>query len=134
LQRSVECPIAYLPPHVRNSLVKIALEEGYAVKDLAEIMGVSSAAVSRYIHGTLSPSIESTCRLILSVDNSLRAKMLQHIILQLLDVVGRLTDELAKISEHEGETVLHALEKIADKISSIMLKLSTVQRETILKP
>ena len=134
MQRSVECPVAYLPPHMRNSLVRIALDEGYAVKDLAEIMGVSSAAVSRYIHGTLSPSIESTCRLIASVDSNLRAKMLQYIALELLETVDRLVDELAKISEAENRTVLQALEKIADKISSIMLKLSTPHRETILKP
>ena len=132
MQAKVECPAAYLPPHLRSRLVRIALEEGYAVKDLAEIMGVSSAAVSRYVHGTLSPSVESTCRLIFSVDDRLRARMLEEITLELLNVVENLVDTLAKTAAEKPHIILSKLEHVADKISSIMLKATA--RETVLKP
>ena len=123
MQKLTRCPAEYLPPHVRTKLVKVALNEGYAVKDLAEIMGVSSAAVSRYIHGTLSPSVESVCRLIYSVDDSVRVKIMVEIALELLEVISNILEEIGG-----NDIVLHALENLADRLSSIMIKASTKEK------
>ncbi|ABM79890.1 helix-turn-helix domain-containing protein [Hyperthermus butylicus] len=68
-----------LPPTARQRLVAETIESGYAAKDVAELMGVSSAAVSRYVHGTLAPSSETLCRLLLNIDEETRTRLLETI-------------------------------------------------------
>jgi len=68
--------LASLPPAARRRLVEEALLHGYAAKDLAEVMGVSPPAVSRYTRGSLAPSVGAVCRLLMGVDPDLRSHLL----------------------------------------------------------
>ena len=109
--------VSILPPESRRRIVELALENGYAAKDVAEIMAVSPPAVSRYIRGTLSPSPSALCRLILGVHPRLQRRMLLEAARSLwkatrvlLEVLGEQSDA-AKLLEEIADTVALLLEK-----------------------
>ncbi|KSW11754.1 hypothetical protein CF15_02790 [Pyrodictium occultum] len=112
--------LSQLDPATRRRLVEIALESGYAAKDLAEIMGVSPAAVSRYTHGSLSPGAQAVCRLITGVDPDTRVKLLAEAARRVWSMLESLLDALPDTMEK-----LALAEQIADKVS-VMLAEATV--------
>lgn len=107
--------VSALPPEHRRKLVELAVNNGYAVKDIAELMAVSPPAVSRYIHGSLAPSPGALCRLILSVDDDLREKMIA-------ETAGSLWRLLRKVLSTGTRRPLIAalLEKIADEVAELL--------------
>ncbi|ALL00602.1 hypothetical protein Pyrde_0552 [Pyrodictium delaneyi] len=107
--------VALLDSRTRRRLVEIALENGYAAKDIAAIMGVSPAAVSRYVHESLSPSTETLCRMIYGIDDETRTRILVEAAQTLWNALERL---LHAIPPSPDKMML--AEGIADKISIIL--------------
>jgi len=68
--------LTILPPETRRRIVEEALASGYAAKDLAELMGVSPPAVSRYTRGDLAPSVGAICRLLMNAEEELANRLL----------------------------------------------------------
>jgi predicted transcriptional regulator len=104
--------ISGLSPEARRRIVEEALASGYAAKDLADLMGVSPPAVSRYVHGTLAPSIGAVCRLLMAVDSELRSRLLVYAARSLWQQLEVLVNNLPSIPEVE-----ELLAEIADKVS-----------------
>ncbi len=115
--------LAALPPHDRRRLVEIALESGYAAKDVAEMMQVSPPAVSRYTRGTLAPSPGALCRLLMSIDPSTRARLLVEATRSLWRLLNQLLDNMPPTPEAEA-----LVEEIADTISEKMLHIHERRR------
>jgi predicted transcriptional regulator len=102
--------VELLDKNSRKTIIEIALNNGYAVKDIAELMNVSPPAVSRYIHDTLSPSTRSICLLVARIDEETRQKILKYIAETLwltlydlleetrdVEIVERIADDVAKL-------------------------------------
>lgn len=110
--------LASLSPSTRRRIIDETLASGYAVKDIANLMGVSSSAVSRYIHGTLLPSSESLCRLLTSVEDSVRDRILKMIVLELWKtlrlVVGSIRDKSysREVVEYFADEIARLLEEL----------------------
>ncbi|HIQ24251.1 MAG TPA: LacI family DNA-binding transcriptional regulator [Pyrodictium delaneyi] len=115
--------IALLDPKTRRRLVEIALENGYAAKDVAAIMGVSPAAVSRYIHESLSPSTETLCKMIHSIDPETRTKILA----EAAHTLWRALERLLQVLPPSPDKMLLA-ERIADKVSIILAETTLSSR------
>ncbi len=114
--------VSALPPEHRRRLVELAVNNGYAVKDVAELMAVSPPAVSRYIHGSLAPSPGALCRLILSVDDDLREKMIAETVRSLWSLLYNL---LASNTDKPRIAVI--LEKIADEVAELLEKATVAE-------
>ncbi len=109
--------VSMLPPEARRELVEVAVSNGYAVKDIAELMAVSPPAVSRYLHGSLAPSPSALCRLLLSVEPRLREEMILHTARWLWRVLRALLEALPP--SDAGDAVL---EEVADQLAEIIEK------------
>jgi len=107
-----------LTPSARRRIVEEALSLGYAVKDVAYLMGVSPSAVSRYVHGTLIPSPNSLCRLLISVEGDTRDKLLRVVIVELWKALRR-------VVEYVGNEVYlkEVVEYLADEVSKLVEEL-----------
>ncbi len=107
-----------LTPSARRRIIEEILSLGYAVKDVAYLMGVSPSAVSRYIHGTLTPSPNSLCRLLMGVEDDIRDKLL-------ITTIGEFWKTLRQALEYiKNEVYLkEAIEYLADEISRLIEKL-----------
>ena len=104
--------LAALPQESRRRIVEHAATRGYAAKDLAELMGVSPPAVSRYLHGTLAPSTGAICRLLMSIDEDTRLELLLLAAREIWRLLGALLDQLP-----QGPEVEKLLTEIADTLS-----------------
>ncbi|HIP65797.1 MAG TPA: helix-turn-helix domain-containing protein [Pyrodictium sp.] len=98
---------------LRRRMVEIVLAEGYTGKEVAELMGVSPSAVSRYIHGSLAPSPNTLCKLYYSVDGETRERMTEALIL----VLWKLLRDVLENAARENIDISNVLEEIADYIS-----------------
>jgi len=113
--------INMLPKNPRKTIIMIVLNNGYAVKDVAELMGVSVPAVSRYIHDELAPSTPSICRLIESIDYRTRTQITNYVIEQLWSTLSKL------LREEAPSTII---EHIADEIAQIIMnKINKEQKQ-----
>ncbi|HIP66063.1 MAG TPA: helix-turn-helix domain-containing protein [Pyrodictium sp.] len=108
-----------LPPTLRRRIVEIVLAEGYSGKEVAELMGVSPSAVSRYIHGSLAPSPNTLCKLYYSVDEKTRTKIAEELTLILWRFLRNVLEDAIK----ENIDITSILEEIADYISLQLSKL-----------
>ncbi len=104
--------IELLPKRARKTIIMIVLNNGYATKDVAELMGVSISAVSRYTHDELAPSVSSLCRLLSLVDEKTKAQIINYIVEELWSVLSKLL----------RETEPSVIEQIADDIARIIVK------------
>ena len=109
--------ITTLPPHVRRKIIEKAIENGYAAKDIAEIIGVSPPAVSRYLHGSLSPSPGAVCRLIMGVEKETKLMMIKSIAKELWKLTYTVINQIH--DTHEGYQLI---EEIADTIAALLDK------------
>jgi len=96
--------------------VGLVRESGYSYKEIAELMGVSQAAVTRYMKGEIAPSPASACRLVERVDQSTRSYILASLAAELWGLVRRLIPLLDK------EDAAALLETIADQVAELMAK------------
>lgn len=104
-----------LPPQARRRIVELAAASGYAAKDLAELMNVSQSAVSRYVHGSLTPSPGAVCRLILGVDPGTRERLLAEGARSLWLLLSQLLSSLAGTPLAE-----ELLDTIADEVARLI--------------
>jgi len=104
--------IELLPKRARKTIIMIVLNNGYATKDVAELMGVSISAVSRYTHDELAPSVSSLCRLLGLVDDKTKTQIIDYIVEELWSVLSKLL----------RETEPSVTERIADDIARIIMK------------
>lgn len=58
LRQPQEIEVWYVIPAIRRELAKAMLDEGMLQKDIAEVLGITSPAVSQYIHNKRAKSIE----------------------------------------------------------------------------
>ncbi len=81
-------------------------------------MSVSPSAVSRYVHGTLAPSPNSLCRLLMGIEDDIRDKLL-------IITIGEFWKTLRQALEYiKNEVYLkEAIEYLADEISRLIEKL-----------
>jgi predicted transcriptional regulator len=114
------CFLQLLPHTTRQRLVAEAIESGYAAKDIAELMGVSPAAVSRYVHGTLAPSPETLCRLILNIDGETRTRLLETIAESIWSSLENLLRSLPPTLRTR-----RLLERISDTIAELLAHMHT---------
>ncbi len=78
------------------------------------MMGVSQAAVTRYMKGEIAPSPSSACRLLLSLDPATRSQILASIAAELWGLVRSLINYMLK------EDSMPLLETIADQVAEMM--------------
>jgi len=104
---------------LRRRIVEVVLAEGYTGKEVAELMGVSPSAVSRYIHGSLAPSPNTLCKLYRSVDEKTRMKIVEELVSILWGFLRDVLEDAAR----EDVDVSSILEEIADYISLQLSKL-----------
>jgi len=104
--------IELLPKRARKTIIMIVLNNGYATKDVAELMGVSISAVSRYTHDELAPSSSSLCRLLSLVDDKTKTQITNYVVEELWSVLSKLL----------RETEPSVTERIADDIARIIVK------------
>jgi transcriptional regulator with XRE-family HTH domain len=95
----------------RREIVALVLSSGYAAKDLAEMMGVSPSAVSRYTRGDLAPSPEALCRMLAALDEELRTAVLEKTV----ENTWRCLESLIDVLPSERRLVV--LEKLAEKLA-----------------
>jgi len=112
-----------LPPEARRKLVEEALLNGYAAKDLAELMGVSPPAVSRYTRGDLAPSVGAICRLLMSVDDRLRARLLTKAARSIWIYLKTIVELIEPTAELEALLTL-----IADNVSELLARQHVAKR------
>jgi len=98
---------------LRRRIVEVVLAEGYTGKEVAELMGVSPSAVSRYVHGSLAPSPNALCKLYYSVDEKTRTRIAEEI----ASILWRFLKNVLEDIIGENVDVSNILEEIADYIS-----------------
>ena len=76
----------------RKSLIEYALSK-YSAAELAGILGLSKAAISKYVSGETHPSDRVLEKLIQTADEELRAKLLERIAGELVDALIELMRE-----------------------------------------
>ena len=109
--------IELLPKRARKNIILIVLNNGYAAKDVAELMGVSISAVSRYTHDELAPSPFSLCRLLSLVDEKTKTQIINYVAEEIWTILRSILEE----------TSASIVERIADDIARVIL---TKSRET----
>ena len=107
-----------LDAEARRRMIEIVIESGYSEKEVAEMAGVTLAAVSRYVKGTLSPAPQTLCRLILSLDEELATTLLAYASREL----WRLIREVIEGLPHNVAKEL--LEEVADEVAEALTRLS----------
>ena len=112
--------LTMLPPESRRRLVEEAAANGYAAKDLAELMQVSPPAVSRYLNGSLAPSIGAICRLIMNIDPATRSLLLQEAAREAWRLLQQLLDTLPSTPGIE-ELLTEIADKVSEKLTTIHL-------------
>ncbi len=116
-QRALCEAIELLPKRARKTIIMIVLNNGYAAKDVAELMGVSISAVSRYTHDELAPSVSSLCRLLSLVDEKTKTQIINYVAEEIWAILLNVLEE----------TSASIVERIADDIARVIL---TKSRET----
>ncbi len=115
------CSALLLPASIKREIIAILRSRGYTTKDIAEIMGVSLPAASRYIHGSLIPGNESICRAI--------SKLVEEDADTLVEVVNTLTRELWTVIEAittaSDYSNIKELETIADRVALLLYQAKT---------
>jgi predicted transcriptional regulator len=101
----------------RTELVRLFKEFGYSSREIAEIMGVSPPAISRYLKGTLTPSTDTLCRLASRVSSDELVRLLAA---ALERVWARLRSVLETLAESDAQSAVKLLEMIADDIARIL--------------
>ncbi len=108
--------IELLDSEGRRRLVRVIIDMGYSAKEVAEMAGVTASAISRYVHGSLTPSHETLCRLVVRLSGreleSLVLEAIKHVWLTLREAIARLPANLKQ----------HILEELADDIASMLAK------------
>ncbi len=110
------CQVLILPRETRSILIQVLIENGYTTKDIAELMEVSMPAASRYIHGTLMPSLEATCKALSRLaqnDPETYAKLVTNI-------ARELWKQLRTLIEKHSRDLEHLAEEIADELAILL--------------
>ncbi len=118
--RETVCQLAAVaPPEARRRAVEEVAARGYAGKEIAKMMGVSPAAVSRYLHGSLAPSPDSLCNLARTID----AETVEAVAAILVEHTWKtLHDALRALAATGSNRVVALLEHMADDIAELLLK------------
>ena len=107
-----------LNAEARRRIIEMVVERGYSEKEVAEMAGVTLAAVSRYVKGTLSPAPQTLCKLILSLDEELAVALLAYASRELWKLVRAVIEELP---QHVAREIL---EEVADEVAEALTRLS----------
>ncbi len=112
-----------MTPENRVHIIELVAAKGYSGRELATLMAVSPAAVSRYLHHKLYPSMVSLCRLIDNVDEATVREIVEYIAHTLIEQTIKLLQELAQTDK---ELAYKLIEELADKIAEMIEEYSSL--------
>ncbi len=108
---------AVLPRSVRSEILRIVVEDlGLSKSEAARMMGVTPAAVTKFVRGDAAPSPESLARLYSSLEPDEQAAILRVLVEYVSSLVKSLAPVMALVSSLAGREARRELEAAVDEL------------------